>query len=291
VVCAGGAVVDLKLHLRAGAVLATSNPATASTTFGGVARNVAENLVVLDRPVELVSAVGDDASGVALLEHARRRGIGVKHVRVLPGRASAQYVAVLGPGGELTIGAAAMDILDEVDIASLDAALRAPGVEWLFCDTNLSGVVLTHALGRGRVAGLPIAVDAVSTAKVRKLPADLSGLALLCCNRDEARAWGALHGIADGGDDAQLASRLLAAGARSVLLSRGADGVLLADSAGVQVVPAVPAVPVDVTGAGDALVAGVLAALLDGASLVEAARAGTQRAARTVESPFSVLPA
>lgn len=284
VVCAGGAVSDLKLHLRRPSVAGTSNPATAGSGFGGVARNVAENLAaLLPGRVRLVSAVGDDEAGRALLTHAADRGIDVAGVRVRPGRTTARYVALLEPGGDLTIGAAAMDVLDDITAADVDAADPA-GRTALFCDTNLAAGVLAHALERGR-AGRLVAVDAVSTAKVRKLPADLRGLALLCCNTDEAAAF-----LGAGGAPADLAAGLLAAGAANVVLTLGADGVVVAGPEGVGHRRAVPAAPVDVTGAGDALVAGTLAALIGGAPLAEAAGAGAERAARTVESPLSVLP-
>jgi sugar/nucleoside kinase (ribokinase family) len=285
VVCAGGAVSDLKLHLRERSVPGTSNPATAGSGFGGVARNVAENLAtLLPGRVRLVSAVGDDDAGRALLTHASERGIDVAGVRVRPGRATARYVALLEPGGDLTIGAAAMDVLDEITLADLDAADPA-GRAALFCDTNLTPAVLAHALSRGG-AGRLVAVDAVSTAKVRKLPADLRGLTLLCCNADEAAAFLGVPGA-----PAELATGLRRAGATNVVLTLGADGVLAASAAGVEHVPAVPARTLDVTGAGDALVAGALTALIGGAGLADAARAGAERAARTVESPLSVLPA
>jgi pseudouridine kinase len=48
-------------------------------------------------------------------------------------------------------------------------------------------------------------------------------------------------------------------------------------------------VPVDVTGAGDALMAGTLAALLAGHDLVAAAGVGALLAARTIESTDTVL--
>ena len=54
VLCAGGAVVDRLLHLHAPAVPATSNPARAAASYGGVARNVAENLARLGVDVGLV---------------------------------------------------------------------------------------------------------------------------------------------------------------------------------------------------------------------------------------------
>ena len=294
-VCAGGAVVDRKFHLQAPSVPGTSNPAGVSTSSGGVARNVAENLAALlsghDVAVEVVSAIGDDEAGVTLLSRLRARGVGVEHVRVRPGEATAQYVAVLEPGGDLTLGVAAMEVLDRIDEAALDAAWPVAG--WLFADANLAVPVLAHAVGRARDQGTWLAVDAVSTLKVVRLPADLRGIALLSCNRDEARAWLAEHDRPMNGTDADLARRLQAAGAAAVLLTRGAAGVVVAGADGVREVPAVEAAVVDVTGAGDALIAGTIAALIttDGPTdLVAAVRLGVARAARTVASAHSVLP-
>lgn len=322
-VCAGGAVVDRKFHLVAPSVRGTSNPAGVSTSSGGVARNVAENLAGLltghDVRVELVSAIGDDEAGATLLNHLSARDVEVLHVRVLPGEATAQYVAVLEPGGDLTIGIAAMDILDRVDIAALDAGWPQGG--WLFCDTNLGAPVLAHAVRRARSDGTRLAVDAVSTLKVVRLPADLRGIDLLSCNRDEAQAWLGEHRQPMSGTDDELAARIQAAGAAAVLLTRGADGVVVADASGVHELPAVPADVLDVTGAGDALVAGTLAALIgtdppdwldsrrlldpqlldsqrpldsrrliDSPRLLAAVQFGIQLAARTVASTHSVLP-
>jgi pseudouridine kinase len=302
VVCAGGAVLDRKFHLSVPSVAGTSNPAGVSTSSGGVARNVAENLAGLltghDVQVELVSAIGDDDAGATLLAHLSRRGVDVRSVRVRPGEATAQYVAVLEPGGDLTIGIAAMDVLERVDVEALDRAwLSDPSDGWLFCDTNLSAPVLGHAVRRARAEGTRLAVDAVSTLKVVRLPPDLTGISLLSCNRDEARAWLAEHGRPAGGSDLDLAARLQAAGAGAVLLTRGAEGVVVADGDGVQELPAAPATVLDVTGAGDALVAGTLAALViadrpdppNRPELLAAVRSGIQRAARTVASPDSVL--
>jgi pseudouridine kinase len=288
-------VVDRKFHLAAASVAGTSNPAGVSTSSGGVARNVAENLATLlnshDVQVELVSAIGDDEAGAALLAHLRKARVGVGPVRVHPGEATAQYVAVLEPGGDLTIGIAAMAVLDRVDTEDLDAAWPSRGQ--VFCDTNLSAPVLAHAVARARDQGTPLAVDAVSTLKVVRLPADLTGITLLSCNRDEARAWLGEHGRPVTGSDAELAARLQAAGAAAVLLTRGADGVVVADPDGVQELPAVPAEVVDVTGAGDALVAGTLAALIIAEpvyDLVAAVQVGIELAARTVAGADSVLP-
>ena len=106
ILCVGGAVVDRKYTLTSHAVAATSNPAVATTSWGGVARNVAENLARLGVPVSLVSRVGDDAAGADLLRHTAAAGVDVSGVLV--GGTTAEYVAVLDPAGDLVLGVAAM---------------------------------------------------------------------------------------------------------------------------------------------------------------------------------------
>ncbi|HEY6794382.1 MAG TPA: pseudouridine-5'-phosphate glycosidase [Kineosporiaceae bacterium] len=293
VVCAGGAVVDRHLHLLGPARAATSNPARASTSAGGVARNVAENLALLDVPVRLCSRVGADDAGQALLRDLARRGVDVRAVTVAPGESTAQYVAVLDPAGDLVLGVAAMDVLGGITAADVDAAWPAGG-GWLLLDCNLGGDVLAAALARARQDATPVAVDAVSTPKVvrlaRRVPAAaLAGITVLFCNLDESRALlSALGEPAPGEPPPALAARLVAAGARSVVLTRGADGVVIADAAGPRCVAGRAADVIDVTGAGDALVAATLAALLRGDALDDAVRAGVVAASLTVATAATV---
>lgn len=331
VVCVGGAVIDRKLHLRATAVPATSNPARAWTAAGGVARNVAENLARLGVPVTLVSRLGADEAGAVLRDGLAAAGVGVEHLAEVAGSPTAQYVAVLDPSGDLVIAAADMDVLELIAPAEVDAAWPEAG--WVFADCNLRPEVLAHVLARGRAAPWPgtararvlaraearslppveVAVDAVSVPKVVRLPHRLDGIGLLFCNRDEALAL--LHrpglpmppelaarsepvlpsGPPVGSEppatsDRELAVALRAAGAARVVLTRGVQGVVLADAEGVRELPAAPARVVDVTGAGDALVAGTLAGLVGGRSLDAAVALGTLVAALTVQSEHTVRP-
>ena len=308
-------MLDRTLRLAAAPVPGSSNPARMSTGSGGVARNVAENLARLGVPVALVSRVGDDDSGRELLAGLDRAGVDLSAVDEVAGAATAQYVALLDPAGELVIAAAAMDLFDGFDPDHvLPAAGAATGL--VLADTNLPGPVLAALVAAGRDGALRLAVDAVSTAKVARLPADLTGVAVLFCNQDEAQAWlawhgdalhgqalhgqalhgQALHGQAEHGraaDDGPVvaAQRLVDAGAEQVVLTLGAGGALLAGPQGVLRLPAEPVPVVDVTGAGDALVAGTLAGLVRGRSPAEAVADGVRLASRTVAVQGSVVQA
>ena len=287
VVCVGGAVVDRKYLLAAPARPGTSNPATAVLADGGVARNVAENLARLGIAVRLVSAVGDDEGGRGLLAGLADAGVDTSAVAVVPGEGTAEYVAVLTPDGDLELGVAAMAVLGRIGTAQVDAAWPPSG--WVFADTNIGPDVLRHVLDRARAAGggVRVAVDAVSVPKAGRLPPRLDGVDLLFCNADEARA---LLARADARQDdpAELAGALVAAGAAAVVLTRGAQGAVLAQGGHVLAVPAVPAHVVDVTGAGDALVAGTLAGLATGLPPAAAVGRGTLVAALTVAARRTV---
>jgi pseudouridine kinase len=292
VVCAGGCVVDRKLKLTDPAIGGTSNPARAVTSFGGVARNVAETLARLDAPVSLISRVGDDDSGRAVTAHLAGLGVDVSRVATAMSGETAQYVAVLDLFGGLILAASAMDVLDGIAPSDLDAAWPGPdeASSVMFVDCNLPIDTLGHAVRRARVEGSRLAVDAVSVPKVARLPRDLRGVDVLFCNAAEAEALATHHGWPLTGNTLDLAQLLHEQGAAHVVVTRGAAGVLVADELGTRFVPATAAAVFDVTGAGDALVAGTLAMMATGAVLDDAVLAGTLVAALTVESQYSVRP-
>ena len=67
-------------------------------------------------------------------------------------------------------------------------------------------------------------------------------------------------------------------------------GIAVYERGGIALMPALPAAPRDVTGAGDALVAGTLYGLLQQRDLRAAARLGLAAAAIAVESESSAAP-
>ncbi len=288
VLCIGGAVVDLtyvaERRLRPG----TSNPATGSRAFGGVARNVAVNLARLGVAVALVSALGEDDSGRALAEDLVRIGVDTSGLRRCEGARTADYVALLEPDGSLAFGIADMAVLDRLEFGDVVRSI-SQGFAWIFADCNCSPALLAGLICHARAGGDRLAVDAVSTPKAERLPACLDGLDVLFLNLDEAAT---VLGRDSGSlDPRQAISGLRDRGVESVVLTLGADGLLLGTRKDAPLhIPAVPTRIVDVTGAGDALIAGTLAGLIRGAALPEAARLGTAAAALTLAQAGSTAP-
>ena len=286
--CVGGATVDRTYRAQDVLRPGTSNPVTSRRSCGGVARNVAESLARLGAKVTLISAVGDDENGRAVTAHLAELGVNVSHVEVVPGRSTAEYVAVIEPTGELAFGLADMAVFEALTpdtLASARGAIEAGTL--VFADCNLPAETLASLVVQRRAGTMPLlAVDAVSAPKAVRLPADLAGLDLLFLNETEALA---LLGRALLAEAAVAALR--ARGAVSVVLTRGAHSVLVANENGVTLLPTVPVAAVsDVTGAGDALVAATLRNLACGQDLISAVSAGLVAAALTLERPGGVRP-
>lgn len=285
-VCIGGACVDRKYLACSTLVPGTSNPAQTGRTFGGVARNVAENLARLSVPVALFSVVGDDETGSALLQHAARCGIDTRHVVRAAGLRTSEYAAVLQPDGELFLGVSDMSAAERIaveDIAGGWSSIEDAG--WLFVDCNVSAAVLRYCIERARGSAVRLAIDAVSESKVRRLPADLRGVDLLILNDGEAAAF--LGEISDARPARERARALQERGAACAIVTLGSRGSVAAAQE-ITDLPAFPARCADATGAGDAFIAGTMYGLIAGHAFTDAARLGAACAALTLESRESV---
>ena len=251
VVCVGALHIDAKARLAGDLIPGTSNPAAVTRTLGGVACNVARSLVRLGVPVSLVSVIGDDDVGHRLLGRAALEGVGVDEVVVLPGSATAGYTAVLEKSGSLAFGIADMAIYESFGADIIERALRHHrGAIW-FVDANPAADAL-EAMG---AVDDDLALDPVSIAKARRLLPLLAKAAVAFPDAGEAEA---LTGIAHPGT---AAKELVAAGVGVAVVTLGLDGVVVADATGERTRPAIaPKTVRDVTGAGDALIAGYLAA-------------------------------
>ncbi|HQR27568.1 MAG TPA: carbohydrate kinase family protein [Nocardioides sp.] len=291
VVVVGGANMDLKARSSAPLVSATSNPGTATVTPGGVGRNVAENLARLGTPVQLVAAVGDDVFGHALFRETAAAGVGLDLVRRGPWT-TGTYVAVIDETGELAVAVADMEATDALTPDDVDAAAHlVRGAALLVLDANLAPPTLAAALDLGATKGVPVIVDPVSVPKAARMAPVLDGsrsLLALTPNRDELAA---LTGrpVATHGELLDASAVLHERGVHHVWTGLGRAGSLLV-TAGEDplLVPASPVDAVDVTGAGDAMLAGFCHALLRERDIGACARFGQAAAELTLAAEGTV---
>lgn len=247
-----------------------SNPGRFSTMPGGAAFNVASSLAALGVAARVLTILGDDAEARGIRTAAVARGVAME-AQVSSAHPTATYTSIVGPDGALAIALADMAIYDDFDPVRV-----AKG--WLLVDANLPAraiaALLAHAPG-------PTAAMTVSYAKAARLRPALGDIGVVFTNRAELAAL--CDGRAEDGV-AALLGQFHALGGRDAVVTDGAADVWTVEGGAVarHAVPPAASV-VDVTGAGDALTAGCLVALMAGKSLGEAVPQGI-RAAHAVLS-------
>jgi pseudouridine kinase len=293
VVVVGGANIDIKVAIKGDTIPATSNPGTATVSIGGVGRNIAHNLARLGSLTKLISAVGRDPEGDRLLEETAAAGVDVSAVR--RGGKTGVYSAVLDRKGELVIGVSAMDVVDEITQRFLGRnRATIEGAAFLVADCNLHRSSLQWLQQCAKAKGIPFLVEPVSAVKVEKLNAVLRRGAALHTVTPNLQQLEALTGRTLRSLDAtQHAARMLHdRGVLNVLVGLGAEGAVVSTihSDGVRQhhIPAAQAKPRDVTGGGDAHVAGYVAGLVAGMKPLQAAVLGQAAAGLAVSSAETV---
>jgi len=280
VIVVGDIVTDVLAVYDGPLAAGSDTPAQIALTAGGSAANTAAWLAGGGTPVTLVGVVGADAAGADRLAELAGAGVdcSVRQVAEAP----TGTVVVLSHGDERTMlcdrGANARLSTSDIDRALAEAAgavhLHLSGYALFDGDSRPAG---RHALAAARAAGLTTSVDAASAGPLRRVGGAafldwVRGADLLLANLDEAVA------LAGTADPAPLSAHV-----RHAVVKRGAAGASWASAGAEPVeVAAEPASVVDVTGAGDAFAAGLLAAWLGGAGPVDALRAGARLGARAV---------
>jgi pseudouridine kinase len=283
----GGATIDHAAFTLARPVLGASNPGSASMAPGGVGLNIARDLARLGHRARLVTLVGNDADGGAVIAAAAADGVDTTSTGVSTASRTATYRAALDNAGGLIIGIADMAIFDEVTPQIAAAAIATTPDGMLVLDANLPAGTLAFLVDAAASAAWPVAAVAVSPAKAVKLAPLLDRLMLLFATRREAAA---LLGAPDDPSvqTKDLAVRLAGRGAAYVIVTDSGDPLAAATKDEAHLFAPFSAHVRSVNGAGDALAAGVLHGLAAGRSFFDAVLSGLAAAAITVEEDGTV---
>ncbi|MFZ2501778.1 MAG: carbohydrate kinase family protein [Nocardioides sp.] len=287
VVVVGGANVDILARSLDPALPATSNPGTTSTTPGGVGRNIAENLARLGWPVTLLAQIGADSLGDLVRRSCESAGVDATHL-VTGSQPTGSYTAVIDHDGELVVAVADMTATDEFRLADVpDAADHVAAAALVVADANLSADTLAELLDLAAAAGVPVVIEPVSEPKAKRLWSVLDParpVHTLTPNRAELLA---MTGAAD---VAAAAATLHAVGVGRVWCHHRDGSTMFELGREPQHLQIEPIEAVDVTGAGDALVAAYCHGVVHGIEPLDAAAFGHRVAALTVTSPHTVHP-
>jgi ribokinase len=257
-----------------------------ATTPGGKGANQAVAARRAGGEVVFITAVGSDDLGRNALDLYRREGIDIGHARICDGASSGVALIFVDDDGENMIGVAsgANHNLGADDIDCLpDSVFQAGDV--LLAGLEIPVESAARAIERSSHAGMRVILNPAPVPSSPEVitAALLSFVDVLTPNRVEALALAGLDPYADSDPDwNDCALRLLAAGARAVVITLGAEGCLVATGASRVRVPAPSVEAIDTVGAGDAFNGALAVALAEKRSLQEAAVWATAAAALAV---------
>ena len=243
-----------------------------SSSLGGAA-NAAANVASLGAEVAFVGCVGDDAAGHAFLELCEIHGVTfrgevvngyltpTKH-RILSGT---QHVVRLDSGDKLQSNAAA-GLLDNVAFATAGTILISDYAKGTVTPSSAKAII-----DYASSAGIEVVVDSKNT--------DYSvfrGSTCVTPNLIESQ-------LASGESDPNEAARKLHSQTNAmVLVTMGAEGMMLFDGANFITLDAASQEVFDVTGAGDTVAAAIAVRLAEGADIHSAVSWANRAAAVAV---------
>ena len=284
-VVVGGVNMDIGGAARAPLVRADSNPGTVRMSLGGVGRNIAHNMALLGLDVRLLTAFGDDLYAQRIAASCGELGIDISRALQIPGEHTSTYLFIADERGEMELALSDMEIYRHITPSFLSSRFQLlQNAQLVVVDANIPADAIRWLADH---VAPPIFADPVSTAKADKLRPVLGKLHTLKPNRMEAEL---LSGVAirDEAGLNQAADKLLETGLRRVFISLGGDGVLAADHSGRVRLPCGEGRVVNTTGCGDAFMAALVWAYLEGTALEGTARAGLAAASIAMESAETI---
>lgn len=287
-VVVGGVNVDIGGKSFAPLVAQDSNPGTVHMSLGGVGRNIAHNLSLLGTDVRMLTAFGDDVHGQRIAASCSELGIDASHARRITGGTTSTYLYLTDEKGEMALAVSDMEICKKITPTYLAGNLNLlQNAQLVIVDTNIPQESLIYLAENCTV---PLFCDPVSTIKAEKLRPILGKIHTLKPNRLEAELLSGIQ-IRSDEDVERAAEKLLEMGVHRLFISLGADGVYAAMGKQRVKLPNLPGEMVNTTGCGDAFMAALGWAYLEGMDLRQTAMAGLAAGAIAMESSETINPA
>ena len=248
----------------------TIHATSVERAIGGKGLNQAVGAARMGAHVIMVGAVAADENGESMLSHLDGEpGLELSRVLTVDGYATSEAIIQIDASSENAIVVVPGANLAN-DLATVEARLSdiSPD-DVLVCQLEIPVETVVHGLSLARARGARTVLNAAPATTATEL---LNDVDVLVVNETEAAAL--LNGA-----DADAAGELHRIFGVCVVVTLGAQGSHVVSDAHAFTLPALPVRLVDTTGAGDAFVGGLAAALAEGRSVDEATRFGTALAA------------
>ena len=253
----GASIVDIFGFCGRSYAQRDSIPGHVKVSFGGVCRNIAENLARVGVKTEFISILGDDENGKAILEHSRRLGYNMENSVFLEGQSTPTYMAILNQNGEMESAVVDMDSLNKMTPSFIDEKREVfENSEYVVVGSD--GPELLEYILKKYEGKCKFILDPVSAKKAEEIRHLIKYFHTIKPNRFETEALCGFKIESD--EDLRKAGRFfIEQGVKNVFISLDSDGIYYITSEGEEgTLACCEAINVkNVTGAGDSFVAGI----------------------------------
>lgn len=282
----GGITADIEGHPYRQLIQGDSNPGRITMSYGGVGRNITENLARLGASVSFISVAGADFAGKGAVRELSELGADVSSVRLLPEENTAVYMSILNIIGDMELGLCNMDILERISVDFIDSAYESiKNSKMVGIDTNLTEETLEYAAVR--LKDVPIFLDPVSVTKAERAKKIIGQFHTIKPNRIEAEILSGMS-IMSFEELEEAGQWFIGQGVKRVFITLGPGGVYYRDEEDSGVIRPEPLNVVSATGAGDAFSAAILYSHIKGFDIRKTAEVGMAAARITMQSKSAV---
>ena len=282
----GGINIDIEGSPFAELRREDSNPGTVTMAFGGVGRNITENLARMGGKVAMISVIGDDHMGIGAREHLRSLGVDVSLIQSVKGRNSAMYLSILNHDNDMELAICDMDIISHItpDLIEKNRNVLEKS-KVITLDGNLEEETIRYVTDR--FFSVPLFLDPVSAAKAVKAKDVIGKFACIKPNVMEAEILSGME-IRSENDLKRAGQWFTDQGVGRLFVTLNKDGVYYKDRHCEGFIRPGHVKISSATGAGDSFSAAILLGLEEDMDTRDIARYGMAASAIAMESSSAV---
>lgn len=284
----GASIVDIFGFSKSKYRSYNSTPGAVKTSFGGVCRNIAENMARVGANVKFISILGDDANGEKMKEHGAKYGYDMSDSLVLSGMSTPTYLAILDENGEMVSAVVDVKSIDRMSPEFIESKRDIiENAQYVVLDSDnpvIMEYLLTNFNDKTRFI-----LDPVSAEKAQKVKHLIKYFHTIKPNRHEAEILAGFP-IIDDEDLIRASNHFLELGIKKVFISLDADGIFYNDGENCGKISSGKVDVVNVTGAGDSFVAGMGYSYLNNLSTEETVQFSIAMSVLTIAHEETIHP-
>ncbi|HAX73082.1 MAG TPA: kinase [Firmicutes bacterium] len=265
-----------------------SNPGSVKVSFGGVCRNIAENMARVGVNTKFISVVGDDQIGQSIIEHAKRMNFDMSDSLIVKGGATPTYMAILDEEGEMVSAIVDINICHHLTDAFIESKrdVIMNSDYMVFGADNPESIEYIVKNFKGKTK---FVLDPVSGPKAAQIKHLLPYFHTVKPNRHEAAMMCGFD-IKTVEDVRKAGTYFMEQGVHNVFISLDAEGVYYKNASEEGIIKPHTVDVVNVTGAGDSFIAGVGYAYMNDLSMVETVKLSQAMSIITISHHETIHP-